>query len=82
MARFGRLLRELRESKGMTLKSLAKRIGMRHSSISRYENGEQVPAFDVVQQICAALEVKIEYFADCTFELAKKKRGRGRPEKK
>jgi transcriptional regulator with XRE-family HTH domain len=78
---FGMKLRELRESHGLSQKALGDMAGVRQNSIARYETGEQVPAFDAVQALCAALGEDCSVFNGCDYEPVENKRGRGRPAK-
>jgi transcriptional regulator with XRE-family HTH domain len=77
---FGAKLRELRESKGLSQKGLAEAAGQAQQSLARWEQGEQVPTFDVLQSLCAALDVPCTIFDGCEYA-AVESRGRGRPKK-
>jgi transcriptional regulator with XRE-family HTH domain len=55
---FGQNLRELRRSKGMSQRELAKRVGVDFSYISKVENDRlPPPAADTIVKICEALSV-------------------------
>jgi transcriptional regulator with XRE-family HTH domain len=55
---FGRALRELRRSKGITQRDLAGEVGVDFSYISKIENDRlPPPAADTIVKICDALEV-------------------------
>jgi transcriptional regulator with XRE-family HTH domain len=55
---FGQNLRELRRSKGMSQRELAKRVGVDFSYISKVENDRlPPPAADTIVRICKALSV-------------------------
>ncbi len=58
------LLRELREEKGVTQETLAKKLNTYHAFISRYESGER--RLDVVEldQICTALDTDVLEFVE------------------
>lgn len=55
---FGHELRELRRSKGISQRDLAKKVGVDFSYISKVENGRlPPPAADTIVRICSILEV-------------------------
>lgn len=65
--KFGEQLRRLRESQGLTQQQLAALSGRPQQSIGRWEQGQQVPGFDAVQAVCAALGVRTTEFDGCEF---------------
>jgi len=65
--KFGEQLRKLRVSQGLSQQQLADLSGRPQQSIGRWEVGEQMPGFDAVQAICAALGVLTTEFDGCTF---------------
>jgi transcriptional regulator with XRE-family HTH domain len=80
---FGRLLKKLREAKGMTGEQLADASGCHPMTISKLERGVQEPAWPLVLALCKALGVECTAF---TQELPEgeeepEKRGPGRPRK-
>ena len=59
-ARFGRVLRTLREEKGLTQVDLAEKVKVGQSYIAMLEIGEkQNPSLDVLQRLAKALKVKV-----------------------
>jgi len=55
---FGRVLRELRRSRGISQRNLAAKVGVDFSYISKIENDRlPPPAADTIVKICNALEV-------------------------
>lgn len=55
---FGKNLRELRRSKGISQRELAERVGVDFSYISKVENNRlPPPAADTIVKICEALSV-------------------------
>jgi transcriptional regulator with XRE-family HTH domain len=55
---FGRALRELRRSKGISQRDLAEKVGVDFSYISKIENDRlPPPAADTIVKICEALQV-------------------------
>ncbi|KKN23837.1 hypothetical protein LCGC14_0900930 [marine sediment metagenome] len=53
----GRRLALVRQSRGLTIKELAKKIG--NNSYDKFETGRIVPKFDVLLTICVVLEINI-----------------------
>ncbi len=64
MYEMGARLREIRLSRKMTQKELAKRINKSITAISSYETDQQVPPTDVLVSICKVLHTSITYFVD------------------
>ena len=61
MIKIGETLKNLRQSKGLSLRKLAKEIGISHTVITLYEKDERYPTIDVVVRICEFFEVPLEY---------------------
>ena len=57
--RFGRRIRQVRESKGMNQTVLAERIGTDQSTISLIENGRQEPRLTFIEMLAKGLKVPI-----------------------
>lgn len=58
---FGRRLQECREIKRITKKELARNIGVTLSQICHYENGDDLPKYDILKKIACYLEVSSDY---------------------
>ena len=58
----GARLREAREARQMTAVALAEITSLTSAGISSYENGRYHPTADVLDQLCAALNMKPEFF--------------------
>jgi transcriptional regulator with XRE-family HTH domain len=52
---FGSLLKELRESRGLSQSELGRRCGMSHATISRLESGERMPSRTMVNRLARAM---------------------------
>jgi transcriptional regulator with XRE-family HTH domain len=62
---FGDKLRKIREKKKITLKEVAKKIGVSESLVSQIETNKVSPAIDTLLRITDVLEVDLEYlFSD------------------
>lgn len=57
-------LKYLRNSKNLTQKTVATKIGINVRQYQRYENGEQVPATTVLSRLCHFFKVPSGYFLD------------------
>lgn len=62
--KIGGFLRELRKERGLTQEQLSEILGVTNRSISRWENGVNLPDFDLVIEITKYFDVKIEEFLD------------------
>jgi transcriptional regulator with XRE-family HTH domain len=60
---FRALLKELRQSRGMTQAQLAKRLRVPQSVVSKYESSERSLDFVETAAVCAALDVSLVDFA-------------------
>jgi transcriptional regulator with XRE-family HTH domain len=56
-ASLGRALVALRKSSGLTLKELSAACGVTASNLSNYEKGHQMPRYDSLRRILAAMEL-------------------------
>lgn len=59
---FGDRLRSARKAKQLTQKELAAKINAKHNSISNWENNQNMPDPDTIQNLCWALDVEPNYF--------------------
>ncbi|MBR1391210.1 MAG: helix-turn-helix transcriptional regulator [Lachnospiraceae bacterium] len=58
--KIGNFLKELRKEKGVTQEQLAEVLGVSNRSISRWENGVNMPDFDLLIEVAKYYEVEIE----------------------
>lgn len=56
--KFGALVRELREERGLTQDQLAERAGVSATYIGFVERGDNVPTLTIILQIASALKVR------------------------
>ena len=61
---FGQRLRFARKEKQLTQKELAAKIKAAHNSISNWENDQNMPDPETIQNLCWALDVLPNYFFD------------------
>lgn len=59
-------IRKIREDKSLTQTELAKRVGVKPATISRYENGENQPSPEMLSKIAVALGVDVNMLFDDT----------------
>jgi len=57
----GKNLRELRKSKGLSIRGLSEKIGISHNTLATYERNEVIPTINYAIKICEFLQVPIEY---------------------
>lgn len=69
--KFGKRVRELRRSKGITQEQMAEIINIEPPNVSKMENGLHFPQPDKIEKIANALEVSVQDLFD--FEHIKKK---------
>ncbi len=62
--KIGAFLKELRKEKQLTQEQLAEMLGVTNRSISRWENGVNMPDFDLVIEIANYYDVSIEEILD------------------
>lgn len=60
----GLFLKELRKEKGLTQEQLSEILGVTNRSISRWENGVNMPDFDLVIEIVNYYDISMEEFLD------------------
>lgn len=70
---FNKNLKYYRLKKLMSKKDLAKKTGLRVSTISEYENGTKIPSMENLRRLSEVLEVNVSDFliarrTDLTFE--------------
>lgn len=65
----GARIRELRELKGLSGSTLAKKVGLTQSQIAKIETGVSKPSLDSLEKICDVLEISLSnFFATNTGE--------------
>ena len=62
--KIGRFLRDLRTEREQTQEQLAEVLGVSNRSISRWENGVNMPDFDLLMQIARYFDVGVEEILD------------------
>jgi len=61
VSKFHIRLRELRQSRGISMQKLAKYLGISKSSINMYERGEREPGLDMIEAIADFFNVDVDY---------------------
>jgi transcriptional regulator with XRE-family HTH domain len=61
---FGERLRELREKRGETVRSLADQMGMSFAYLSEMERGVKVPSLTTIIRLAIALDCKVTDLVD------------------
>lgn len=60
-------VKKFMEHEGLSLSEFSRRAGISKGTISRWFNEEKTPRLDIVERICAAFEVPLDYFLDDSF---------------
>ena len=55
----GKFIAELRKGKNMTQEQLAEKLGVTSKSISRWENGNTMPDYTLLKDLCNELDINI-----------------------
>lgn len=58
---FGLLLRELREKRGMTQADVARKLGLKQATISRYECNTKTPSLASLKRLALLFGVSSDY---------------------
>lgn len=58
--KIGSFLKDLRKGKGCTQEQLAERLGVSNRTVSRWENGNNLPDFDLLLALAGYYEVTLE----------------------
>ncbi len=66
MQAFHLRLRQLRQSKRMTLDALAKELGTTKTTLSRYENNKRLPDADFIANAALFFNVSTDYILNLT----------------
>ena len=59
--RFSERLRLLREESNLTVEQLAEKLGTVKQTISKYENGQREPKYEILLKIAEIFNVSIDY---------------------
>ena len=62
--KIGAFIKELRNEKNLTQEQFAEILGVSNRSISRWENGNNMPDFDLVIEIANYFDITIDEFLD------------------
>lgn len=54
----GRMIREARKAKGLTLEDVARNAGIGRSTLSKIENNQTKPSFDIIRRVMQTLELE------------------------
>lgn len=56
-----KILRELREKRGLTLEQVAEELGLRNQYVSNYELGKRKPDYDILSRFADFYGVTVDY---------------------
>ena len=57
--KIGKFIYECRKNKNLTQEQLAEKIGVTSKSISRWENGNTMPDYSLLKDLCSELDISI-----------------------
>ena len=58
---FSKRLKELRQSKGLTLKDVSGALGLSLMAYAHYEHGDRQPSIDTIRKICEFFAVSSDF---------------------
>lgn len=62
--KIGKFIAELRKKKGYTQEQLAEALGVTNRSVSRWENGKNMPDVSLFQPLCNQLDITVKELLD------------------
>ncbi len=60
----GKKIRQLRELKGLSQQNLSESVDISQKSLSRIENGQNSPTFELITKICQELDIELHQLLD------------------
>jgi transcriptional regulator with XRE-family HTH domain len=72
----GQAIRELRESRGLTLDALASKAGMHTTYLSRIERAHSSPTWEKIMSLAKALDLPVSAIATAAEAQADKRNGK------
>lgn len=72
MQPLGRRLREVREARGLSMREAAERIGVQHTTWSRWEGGQTMPTRDSLRLIAERFNEDLTDYFKGRFDSARK----------
>lgn len=61
---FGKRLRKLRKSKGLSQEELSKQAGFDRTYVGKIERGEKSPSLETMEKLAGALDIKVKNLFD------------------
>lgn len=58
-------LRQIRESKGLTLQQVAEKVGLSYQAVALYEQGLRKPKIDTIKKLAEVLDVDVKEILEC-----------------
>ena len=58
----GKFIAERRKHKNLTQEQLSEKLGVSSKSVSRWENGKNLPDYTILDSLCNALDISINEF--------------------
>ena len=57
--KIGKFILDCRKKKGLTQEALAEKLGVSSKSISRWENGNTMPDYSILKDLCSELDISV-----------------------
>ena len=57
--KIGKFILDCRKKKGLTQEALAEKLGVSSKSISRWENGNTMPDYSLLKDLCSELDISV-----------------------
>lgn len=67
MRKFSEVLSQLRKEKNISQRALSESLGLSHSTIGMYENGQREPNYDILERIADYFNVDMNYLLGKTL---------------
>lgn len=69
--KIGKFISECRKNKNITQEELAEKLGVTNKSVSRWENGKNMPDYSILKELCNILDIDVNEFL-CGEKINKK----------
>ena len=60
--KIGKFIAKCRKDKNITQEQLAEKLGVSNKSISRWENGKNMPDYSILKELCDTLDIDVNEF--------------------
>ena len=57
--KIGKFIAQCRKDKNITQEQLAEKLGITNKSVSRWENGKNMPDYSILKELCSILDIDV-----------------------